>query len=223
MVILFTMKKINEFHHSSIMEKLFPASPVWRLLRLLRNDPAGLSGRQLARDSGLSHPTVHRVLKELTSSGLVQVKRIGNSHVYTVNRAHLLYKRILEPSLDPNKLIVMEIDELFRRLPREIRGRVVSLVLFGSWATGKADWPSDADLLVLVNGEKDKASIQGATLEWLTMEFERNTQIMLSPVVYTVMEYRRKMKQGDPLVKNIHRDGIVVHGKSKMEVIVSGR
>ncbi len=82
------------------MEKLFPKDPVWRIIRVLDHYPNGTSGRELAKDSELSHPTVHTELKRLMDTGLIQQKKKGSSYIYSIDRGHDLYKKVFAPILN---------------------------------------------------------------------------------------------------------------------------
>lgn len=202
---------------SSIIESLFPSVPLWRILKYLRSFPAGATGREIARGSGLSHPTAHRELKRLAAAGVVLSQSRGKAIVYSLDQDHFLYRRLLLPSLDDTELYKQELMEC---LPQGLfsTGKPISMILFGSRARGDAAQGSDWDLLGLVKSKGQKAALEQCLRE-AAAEFERRTRTMLSPLVLTLEQYRQGIRRGDNLVMSIHRDGKVIYGRSKTEIV----
>jgi predicted nucleotidyltransferase len=100
-------------------------------------------------------------------------------------------------------------------------GRSLTLILVGSVARGKATLQSDVDILVIAAGGKKEAVERN-------MEQSRRTVLdrfgrVLSPLVMDEGEFRRRFRQGDPLVREIVETGRVIYGKSIAEVLGNER
>jgi len=74
------------------LDDVFAGRSEVRVLRALDELPDGLavSARELARRSGLAHPTVSSVLAGLTDQGLVQARRALRGGAFELNRRHAL-------------------------------------------------------------------------------------------------------------------------------------
>jgi DNA-binding transcriptional ArsR family regulator len=125
-----------------------------RLLRALYGLPAqvAVSGRDLARRAGLSHPTVSKILASFAQVGLVRVRRTPQAGYYELNRGHVLFEPMRhlfgwEAAL-PRALAILLGHELARhRVPAS------HAMLFGSAARGDMTSDSDIDLAVIVPAE----------------------------------------------------------------------
>lgn len=119
-----------------------------KVIRALLGMPQDLtgSGREIARRAGVTHPTAMKVLRDLSSQGLVRATRSGGAQVFSLNRQNLLAGPIAE-------LFHAE-DEIVPELARWLRdalerfGEIKAAYLFGSAARGDMTRESDLDLAV---------------------------------------------------------------------------
>jgi predicted nucleotidyltransferase/HEPN domain-containing protein len=107
-----------------------------------------------------------------------------------------------------------------RNAPRRSTGRILKLVLFGSYARG--DWVadpvggyySDYDLLVVVNDEQlsDVVEYWSGAEATLVREVEAGTRIRtpVSFIVHGIADLNRQLRRGRPFFRNIVRDGVVL-------------
>lgn len=113
------------------------------LLVLLRSDVA-VSGRALARMSGLPQSTAQRALVRLRDRGLVLAPEAPPSLLYRANRDHLPMPAIVE-------LLTLR-ERLHERAIGEVDSWTVAptaAVLYGSVARGDAHQKSDVDVLLV--------------------------------------------------------------------------
>src|SRR5438445_12640211 len=111
------------------------------LIALLRVD-APLTGRAVARTTGLTQSTAQRVLTRLREGGLVLADPAPPSVLYRVNRDHLAMPALLS-------LLSVD-DELCRRIAARVaawRLPPASLVVYGSVARGETASGADIDVL----------------------------------------------------------------------------
>ena len=78
------------------LDDLFRSRSHIRVLRALDELPDGLavSVRDLARRSGLSHPTVSSALKSMLVQGVVLARKSARADAFEVNRQHVLVKKM---------------------------------------------------------------------------------------------------------------------------------
>ena len=122
-----------------------------RLLRALDALPAevAVSGRDLARRAGLSHPTASKVLTSLVEQGVVEVRRTVRADYYQLNPRHVLFG----PTRQLFEWEAAVRHDLLSFLKHELNRRHVGAseaVLFGSAARGDMTSDSDIDLAVIV-------------------------------------------------------------------------
>jgi len=115
-----------------------------RVLAALDRVESPLSGRALARVTGLTQSTAQRALARLRGAGLVLADPAPPSLLYRVNREHLAMASLIA-------LLHLD-DELRRRIAEQVapwRPPAVSVIVYGSVARGEATPASDLDLLVV--------------------------------------------------------------------------
>ena len=99
----------------------------------------------------------------------------------------------------------LEIEDLIRKLGKEILPEHAKLLLFGSQARDDARPDSDWDLLILLKGDKvsnedfDRLVFPFISLGW-------SLGVDINPVAYTYDEWMRR--QVTPFYKNVMKEGV---------------
>lgn len=127
------------------LDEILRSSTHVRVLRALHGVPVdfGISGREVARRAGITHPSSAKALHILRDQGLVRAERSLRSDEFRLNPEHLLAGAI-RALFDHERRIL---DELLGTLGRELEGLGVRRAfLFGSVARNAADARSDIDL-----------------------------------------------------------------------------
>jgi predicted nucleotidyltransferase len=199
-------------------EQLFGNRTKVRVLRYLATHAGEFTGRQLARGAGVSQPEAGRALAELSYAGIVLRRRAGRAYQFSLNPRHYAVRRIILPVFEAERkaLHAMATD-----ISRSAKEDLCTLILFGSVARGKAALQSDVDILAIAAGGKKEAVERN-------MEQSRRTVLdrfgrVLSPLVMDEGEFRRRFRQGDPLVRETVETGRVIYGKSIAEVLGNER
>jgi DNA-binding MarR family transcriptional regulator len=121
-----------------------------RVLRALHGLPAGLavSGRDLARRAGVSHPTATGILEKLAAQGVVVVRRTRAADYFELNRRHVTF--------EPLRALLHWEEDLPRQLAAWLAGELTRCrvpathaFIYGSAATGDMTPESDLDLAVI--------------------------------------------------------------------------
>jgi predicted nucleotidyltransferase len=183
-----------------------------RVLRALDELPDGLpaSARELARRSGLSHPTASKVLASFVSQGIVLARRGPRTDAFELNRAHVLVEK-LRPLFDWERQLLRELGVFIgRAIEREAPG-VSAAYLFGSVVRGELTVRSDIDLAVIVlhrgkiaESESALDRIAGRILD----RFGNRLNVTIGSV--PLDQLRRPGRPGHRLWASVAREGIAV-------------
>lgn len=194
------------------LDDIFAGRSEVRVLRALDELPDGLavSARELARRSGLSHPTVSSVLAGLIDQGVVQARRGLRGDAFELNRRHALSER-LRPLFDWERHLLREFVSFLAGQIRRRAPRVSAAYLFGSAVRGEMRSGSDVDLAVLVLNPADADGTSAALVgvaEAVRLRFGNRLDVTigLSPID----ELQRPRRPGHRLWATVAREGIPV-------------
>jgi len=112
------------------------------------------SESDLQRIAGIPQASVHRNIKSLLESGLLERQRVGKTNLYSVNREHVLYEllsKIFDGERNLKKELKKVVKEAVKNLPE-----VELVILFGSIAKGTERADSDVDIFVVCRGDKSQ-------------------------------------------------------------------
>lgn len=203
----------------NILEDILGHKSKIKVLRYLLNTKLELTGRQLSRTVGIHHRTVHEALKELASFGVVVMHQTGKAVVYKINNNNLLVEKILKPIFELERNLL---SQTIATILKKIHFRIISVIVFGSVASSTERGTSDLDALFLVSSKKEKSKLE-EFFQKIEYDFMLRYGNMLSPLVLTIDEFYRRLKQKDNLIQNIIHKGKSVYGKTVQEVLVECR
>ncbi|MCD5422905.1 nucleotidyltransferase domain-containing protein [Rhodococcus pyridinivorans] len=162
--------------------------------------------RLLATGSGEG---IRKVLTRLVAQGVVLHDRVGRTNTYRLNTEHLAAEPIMALS---------QLNSTFlRRLEKHLHGWRTTLryaAVFGSAATGRMKLDSDIDLLLVraadTDDDGDDAWEERVTeLARLVTAWTGNDA---SVVEYTEDELRAAAAAGEPLLRDVSKQGLTVAG-----------
>lgn len=191
-----------------------------RVLRFLWRSRAEWSGREIARQVGLSAPSCHETLKKLSARGLVLFRRISNLHLYQINPENYLVQNVFAHQFEAEAAMPKKISSLVTQsLVDSPKSDIVSIVLFGSMARGAAQLGSDLDLMVVVPAKEDIKTLEPRVERLRELLFKRFS-VPLSPYIQSLPDLRRKYHQKLPLIHEILKDGQAIYGKDIKELLL---
>lgn len=163
----------------------------------------------------VGHYTVEgarRALQRLTSQGIVIVRRPTRAALYRLNRAHLGADAVVAIATIRQRLLA----ELRRRL-EQWAPSAEFVALFGSAATGAMRDHSDIDVFIVRPSNVDADLLawreQIEAMERDVTSWTGNDTRVLE---YDTSEVREGRAHGDPVLHDILRDGIVLHGSASL-------
>jgi predicted nucleotidyltransferase len=177
------------------------------VLRAVLRVSAPLSGREIARRSGVGYSPAYNALQALVASGVLSRQDHGKVTTYTVR--------------DPAAPLVAGLRDLFDREEQRSHAAVAELaqrlpdaqtiVLFGSEARGDARPGSDTDLLIVVARADTTTS---ARVQEACLELAEQYALALSWQVVDLDQLREWEATGDQFWHGVLADGIWLHGDS---------
>jgi len=171
---------------------LFPASYRRRVLALLLLHPErALHVREIARLTGTTPGTLNKELVRLHGAGLLERERVGNQVRYAANSSNAIYPELASILRKTVGVADVLVDAL-----APVAASIAAAFVFGSVARGTETAGSDVDVLLIGSlgfGEAVKLLYPAQTT------FGRE----INPKVFTVAEWRSKLKSKDPFVKDV--------------------
>lgn len=193
-----------------------------RILRVLLRREDELSGREVARQSGVSSHTAYRALEELADLGIVHRETSPAEHQFSINRRHILVKNGLEGLFSAERRAVDQAFDTLQttcsRLSRETKADIRAAWLFGSAMRGEDRPSSDLDLLIVTDGSEGTNELREELVE-IGDDFRNDFGLQLSPVVLTVERLREMDADEAPLTRSVRSDARRVFGSRVREVL----
>jgi predicted nucleotidyltransferase len=135
---------------------------------------------------------VHRELSRLEASGLATARRIGSQKHYQANAQSPVFEEL-------RGLVrkTVGLAEPLRAALKPAAKQIDAAFVYGSVAKHREHAHSDVDLMII----SDKLTYADAfgALEPAAKELDRT----VNPTVYTVVEFKRRLKQGNAFVKRV--------------------
>lgn len=185
------------------------------ILRVLSSLKTPLSGREIAKLSGMSAPSALQSLSSLENFNLIIRKRGGREHFFLLNRENYFIKKIIIPAISNEKKFPQEI---FKEIKNNLGEFVVSLILFGSVARGEEEVQSDFDLCIVYQDQSNRKKIE-SVIPKLRDILHLNYGVSLAPFLISKNEFYLKARNNLSPVNNIIKEGKILFGKSIKDLI----
>lgn len=197
------------------LDQVFGQQSKVKILRYLSLHNGQFTGREIAKATGLTHPTCHLVLSRLREQGIVLMRKSGNALLYSLNADHQITKNIIFPVFKKEAGLKQK---MAQSLIKGLRFPVESVILFGSIVHKREKPVSDVDVLVVVPDKIDPEKAESKIISQgtkLIKEFGNQ----VSPLVINLKDFLKKLEAGDKLLTEILRQGQVIYGKSITDLI----
>lgn len=203
---------------SGVLDPVLGQRSKVRILRLLARTRGQRTGREIARQTGLSHRASHLALRDLERHGILLKVRAGRAYLFALNEEHVLVSEVLIPAFDTEAAFVEKYAEAARK---GLKVPIESAILYGSVARGTERPESDVDLMFIVRdrqaAERARAQL-GPLASSLTRRFGRVPQIVFSDA----RTFRRNVRRRNPYYSAVIRDGRILFGKPLSELLKNG-
>lgn len=185
------------------LDDLLGTPALTKVLRVLTTSPnTPLSGRELARRSGVAPSQAVSALKTLETKGVVWRRVVGRSDQWSLDQNAVL-AQILATLFVAERSIRSDLLEGLRRALKQLPVKEASI--FGSVARGDANEASDLDVFIRVRSTKDAERVNSGLLDF-RLAVLKKYGVDLSPLVLTDEEVRRPLNP--KLIESLQRDRI---------------
>ena len=202
------------------LDKILDNETKVKILRFLFKTKAEWNGRQIAKEIGSSPATTHKALQNLNREGVLLLRNVGKTHVYTLNEGNFTVTDMLKPLFSrENKILEYILSAIRRKIAASsIKRDIVSIALFGSVGSHKEHPASDIDIIVIVKNAKVKPLAE-LIFEDLGKKISKQFGNTLSPYINTELEFKSKYKKGLRVIKNILKSHRLIYGKPPEKII----
>jgi predicted nucleotidyltransferase len=190
------------------------------VLAVLARTTLPLTGREIARLAGRSsHSGVREALNRLSEHGLVDRKEAGRAWLYTLNREHLA-----APAVEMLAAMRSTLLEHLRAVFAGWKIKPMHASLFGSAARGDGGTTSDIDLFLVRPKEVDEDdTVWIAQRDDLAVRIRRWTGNHAGIAEVGEEELRRLGAKAPPIVEELRKDAIALHGQPIAELVEGER
>lgn len=178
-----------------------------RILELYRNDYSKLLHvRQISREIDVDVKATQLQLKKLEKLNVLSSTFKGKNKEYSLNLGNTitLYFIILAETFRTMTYLLNNF--VVKKLVQEEDDMDGTLLLFGSFARGEESKDSDVDLLQVVTRGKSRRS------EGVAKRMEEAIGRSISLKVTTNVEFMQGLRNGDPLIREVALNHIVLRG-----------
>ncbi len=167
---------------------------------------------ELARDISVNKGILSKLVESLEKENIIKVSRKGKIKLFSINKDNQFIKDLVINLFEKEKNFQ---EEILRPLVKKIGNKAISIILYGSFASGKARLSSDIDVLVIAS-KKDNELEKDIAL--LKEEFLKK-DLLLRIDMISIAELKNIYKMQEPFIKSVIKNNKVLHGKSLSEMI----
>lgn len=160
---------------------------------------------ELSKLTKIPYSTTWRYIHDLESAGLINIEKIGEYNICTLNKSSSLIpqlKRFMQLKMSPHWLAIEEFVKNVKIL------KVKKIILFGSVAKGKETLRSDIDIAVIVKSRNK--SLENKIIK-ITHKILDKMRMRIIPLVMTEHEmeknkrFAQELKKGEMLYERSKR------------------
>ncbi len=172
----------------------------WKLLRIFLHTPdRGFYTKEITRQTGISVGTVNNFLRNIQKDDILIKDVVGNVHLYKLNNELELVKHLKVV----HTLLEFEQQHLTEQILKWYKS-IISIILYGSHASGNNDSKSDIDLLFFINKKKSYAT--------LLQVLEKKLNKPISVQQMTILEWQKLKEKDKIFYESILENHIVLYG-----------
>jgi len=186
---------------------------------LLRSPLENKSMHQVALDTKLSYVTVHKLVPYLLKKKLIKLERKGKANLISIDFEQAELGKLSSAILFEKSKIMERYPQLallLREIEEVLAGKFYSLILFGSYAKGKAKQDSDFDFLFIIPYRKDI----GVYKEKISKALRLFLGVKEHLVVVSTQDFIDMLNQKYTVGKAAFQEGIVLFGTEQYYAMV---
>jgi len=182
------------------------------LRNLLRRPYQERFFKELLKEIGVGVGPLNSALKALTAKGIIEERTVGKQHFYKADLQNSLTRSLYDLFSVERKLEIpgnlrAALDEFVSQMRRESKEDLLSIVLFGSVATGLEQAGSDLDILLIFNNADSTSRDFRSQIDTLTKFY----QVSVQEHTFSRNDFLEDYRLGDDLIINALADGLVLY------------
>ena len=181
-------------------------------LRHLCLFPAELNGRQLSRLLNITPKSIHKAMSTLVNEGVIDLTPHGNSFGYSLSRKSWLVNRLLLPLFQSERVFLDILIQQIKKMvgASALKGKILSVVLFGSVQKKQDHGGSDLDLFVLVDKENNVAAVE-EEIQKIGTSLMKEHGIGVGPYIKSLAEFKKD--KSIKVIRSIVSSNRLIFGK----------
>ena len=168
---------------------------------------------EFSKDTKLNKGVLSRIVKKLEKENVIKVNRKGKILLFKINKDNLFIKNVIIPLFEKEQTFFKE--HLKNKLINLKEENVLSIILYGSYASGEANLTSDIDIMVVI---KNKTSSLINKSDNLKNELLKEDFLLRIDII-NLSEFKKLYKLKEPLLKSIEKNHQIIHGKKIEELL----
>ena len=167
------------------MQEIFGAPSLVAVLRVLNQITQAISGRELARRSGMNDRTCRLALKRLETLNVIEKIGSGKTILFKLNRKNYFTKSILGSLFNKEKNYL---NAIIAELQHQLQPNSKWSCVYGSVAKQKDTVSSDFDILIIVDNEMMVEKLENKIPQLISLMYTK-FGIALSPLILSYNQW----------------------------------
>lgn len=193
---------------------------LFKIMNLFREDiTKRFTILEISKKLKIGYRPAYNHIKALSEEKIINVKEVGRAKQCFLNLEsakclHLLEEIDMirkEKLFKENIKLKNIVEDLIAKLTGEFISEIHSIVLFGSYAKGKATKISDIDILFIVTDMKNKKLRESIERECASFQYSHNVKV--SPIITDIKEFKKMLETKELNVgKEAKEAGLPLYG-----------
>ncbi len=182
------------------MIELFEKYVDWKILaHFLEHPTSSFYVKEIARILDISPGSASSSLKRFKEWKLVKKEEKGQIHLYKLNNELVVVRELKTTFMLMQLHKIGIVDKLLK-----IDDNIISIALYGSYATGEHDEKSDLDVLLIAPSKPD--------LNEFIERIEKKLKRVVSIEIFSIGQWNKLRDREDPFYNNVMRNHILLYG-----------
>ncbi len=199
-----------------------------KIMKLFRmNLDKGMTILEISKKLNIGYRPAYNHINEMFDNGMININKVGRAKQCFLNLKSEKTRHVLgevdilrKEKLYKKTKLKNILKKLIKKLTEKHISKIQSIVLFGSYAKGKAVKDSDIDLLFIVSDMKDKNLREAIERECAGFQHSHNVKV--SPLITDGKEFKKMLKAEEMNVgKDVREYGIALYGSEFFWMIIA--
>jgi len=184
-----------------------------RALRILCQNADEVSGRQMAKMTGVTPKTAHEILQDLLREGVLIMRAVGKTHLFRLNEDRSIVREVLRPLFLWEKTLSDRLFDIIRGAIKKsaLKDDILSVALFGSVHAKTERATSDVDLFVVIRTVELNKKIE-TLFAGIDEQLVPQWGNLISPYINSVAEFKANAKKKTGPVPQILKSYQLIYG-----------